>query len=244
MRHFEPSTTEGTCASQVSRPPIRRRAPLQAGFGTSAVLLVVVLIAAIGAFFAYSTRGSNVTSAQSTNSIGATTIIDQGTQMRAGFESMLARGSAASQVTFDTAATTGLFNPTTGGTGDQPPPLRNMTDEAIAGSAPFSAAVSNYSYKVAVTGPLNVGTAVGLKYGVFLPGVKLAVCQAINNQLYSDALSATPVASGLAATAFVGVAAVNLTGGAMATGLSQRSEGCIGTTDANQYVYFKIVYVQ
>ncbi len=227
--------------------PIRSvsaRTSANAGFGTSAVLLVVVLIAAIGAFFAYSTRGSNVTSAQSTNSIGATTIIDQGTQMRSGFERMLANGSAASQVTFDTAATTGLFNPTTGGTGDQPPPQRNLTDEAIAGSAPFAAAVTTYSYKTGVTGPANVGTAAGLKYGVFLPGVKLAVCQAINNQLYSDSLSATPVASGLAVTAFVGGAAVDLTAGAMAAGLSQRSEGCIGTTSANQYVYYKVMYVQ
>lgn len=227
-----------------ARMPVPARISVNAGFGTSAVLLVVVLIAAIGAFFAYSTRGSNVTSAQSTNSIGATTIVDQGTQMRAGFESMLARGSAASQVTFDTATTTGLFNPTTGGTGDQPPPQRNMTDEAIAGSAPFAAAVTSYSYKVAVTGPLNVGTVAGLKYGVFLPGVKLAVCQAINSQLYSDALAATPVASGLGVTSFVGGAAVDLTAGAMAAGLSQRSEGCIGTTDANQYVYFKVLYVQ
>ncbi|MFD2274152.1 hypothetical protein ACFS07_32615 [Undibacterium arcticum] len=127
-----------------------------------------------------------------------------------------------SQITFDTTAATGLFDPAAGYAILQVPPAAAVT----TGTAAFT-----YSKLVTL---LGVGTTAADNV-LTVGNLTLAVCQQINKTLYNDAATATPAAT-TGSTAQWTTAPAAIADGT--GGKSGRSEGCVGTSDG-AYVYYK-----
>ena len=226
----------------------------QSGFSVLTLILVaVVLIGVLAAAMAI-TRTSGTQASDTVKPVSAA-IIAQGENLTAGFQILESRGIAASTVTFDSNASTGLLAPSLGAASVQSPPANGFTAGALGGIWIYKQAgikvkgvgTGGASYGF-VTSALKAGPAVS---DVAAAGISLTVCQVINNQLYGDALTATPVASGdtlanwvknasYAAPTDTGPQIVDMSAVA---GVNMRMQGCVGTSDAS-YVYYAIAEPQ
>lgn len=133
-----------------------------------------------------------------------------------------------SQITWDAASLTGLFNPTDGGgIGPTQVPPDALTATATAASRAWVYR-SNFV-------PRNVGTGVAT-YAVTVVGVKDTVCKQLNfAQKITTTESASPPASGLAAAAWNAAAtSVDLSG---VTAVSGKRIACLSTTDGEYAVF-------
>lgn len=201
----------------------------QRGFAVGAVLLAIVLMAVVAGAIALGNRGSNANSAEQTARVNAATIIQESTNLRQGFDIMLARGTTVSTITFDATVNSGLFNPNTGGA--QP--------QTIPGSAQITP--SPWVYKAATLKVRGVGTDSGGDYAVVAVGIKDTVCQQIMQSLYnSSTLPASAVAESSWGTAGT---LVDLSAGIV--GIDNRPEGCVTTTDGTDHnVYYSVAVAQ
>lgn len=200
------------------------------GFAIGMILLVIVLIGAIVGAIAVASRSSNTNASGETAKIQASALLQQGINLRSGYDLMLARGADAGAISWDTSSPNGLFHPTDGGAVKQTPP-----SEAIVASAD---AVWKYKKVVSLMG---VGIDGNDDYVGVVANVKLKHCQYINHILYGMDTSATPptAAAGSLADWQTEVTAINLSADASVTG---KPEGCIQTTTAGSYVYYKALY--
>lgn len=196
----------------------------QQGFAVGTILLVVVLMAAIVGAIAMGSRSSTGDASTQTAKVNASSVIQQGINLKSSFDIMIAKGAKTiDQITFDAVAGTGVFNPTDGG--------------GVMQTAPSAAqsAATDWAFSKsggAVVKLPGMGTTAAADYLVYLANVNAAVCLEATKALYGN--SATVVAAGVATAAFV--AATDLTGVA---GMNNRSADCVQTTDG--YVYYQVV---
>lgn len=191
-----------------------------------AILLMAVVMGAMGKMSRNSTSGVTDQGAKTNASV----LIKQGSDFKAGFDRLLTTGTVtASQITFDTNTTTGLFNPTQG------------AQYAVLHTPPAGAVVSGtpaFTYNNNIKLP-NIGSGSVADSVVTVGNISLAVCQQINNTLYNDGLTATPATSAGSNAGWTSLTAIDDSAVASSTAnYYGRPEGCIKTAD-NQYAYYK-----
>lgn len=170
-----------------------------------------------------------------------------------GFDAVTLNGTAATTVTFDGATSTGIFNPTTGGSSPQAldPGLFDVTT-TIHGFWVYR------GNDVSLLDVGGLGTTVG-EYTIMVSGLKLAICQQINNALYNTPLATIPNALGKTIAQVIGtpsrtapsVATVtaNATPVLLTSGTTQTTNssgwmnGCYSTSDPF-YVYIHTLLPQ
>jgi hypothetical protein len=170
-----------------------------------------------------------------------------------GFDAVTLNGTAASTVTFDAATSTGIFNPITGGSSPQAldPGLFDLT----TGIHGYWVYRGNDASLLDVGG---IGDTDG-EYTIMVSGLKLAICQQINNALYNTPLNTTPNALAKSAAQVMGsptrttpsVATVTAnstpvsftSGMTLTTNSSGWMNGCYSTTDP-YYVYIHTLLPQ
>lgn len=200
------------------------------GLAISTILLAVVLLVAIAVTIAMSSRASNGNSSIQQAKLNASTLMNQASNMRIGYDRMQANGVDASIITLDTAANTGLFNPISGGTVQQFPP-----GAAYIGGTPGGWYLDQM---VVLQG---VGTGTAYSYVLFTTNLTEAVCQAINNLAYGASLTTPPPRTTTPEATAHNIetgAAMNFTGGDYA-GATNHPEGCFLDNISSSYVYYK-----
>lgn len=211
----------------------------QSGFSLIAGLLLAAVL--VGGFtYWMSGSGLNTTVGQTySNGSKASNIVTQAGYLAGGFNLMVTNGTAANTITFDTAATTGLFNPTSGGTQQQTADPNDF--------ASVTAPDGFWIYKGANLKANNIGITANADYAVILTGLKSGVCQQLNQNMHgSTTIPASAItaaawrAGGVTATAPTDTTAVDLT--AIAA-VFNWDRGCMSTSDGN-YVYFHVLLAQ
>jgi len=209
------------------------------GFAVSMIILVIALFAIIIAAMAIAGRGTNVTGSEQTAKVHASTIIQQGNNLKTGFDYMISNKAIdISTITFNADDNTGLFHPTDGGVPQQFPPKEALktTD-------------NDWVYKRnnngnAVVKLKGVGTDAGEDYVVALVDIKKSVCEQINKALYgSTYIPPTTAGSSTATNWNTAATEINLSYETNDK-IKQKPELCIKTTNENKYVYYKAVYEQ
>jgi hypothetical protein len=191
-----------------------------------AILLIAVVMGAMAKMSRNSTTGVTDQGAKT----NAAVLMKQSSDFKAGFDRLLTTGTVtATQITFDTNATTGLFNPTPG------------AQYAVLHTPPAGVAQSGtpaYTYNPNIKLP-SIGSNSAADGVVVVGNISLAVCNQINTQLYNDAATNTPATSTGSSASWTGTAAIDdsglTTNGNFYNG---RPEGCVKTSDG-QYVYYK-----
>lgn len=191
-----------------------------------AILLIAVVMGAMGKMSRNSTSGVSDQGAKTNASV----LLKQGSDFKAGFDRLLTTGTVtASQITFDTNTTTGLFNPAPG------------AQYAVLHTPPAGAVMSGtpaFSYNNKIKLP-NIGSSSVADGVVTATNISLAVCQQVNNTLYNDSLTATPASSAGTSEAWNTSTAIDDSTVTVAVpNYYGRPEGCIKTTD-DKYVYYK-----
>ena len=118
------------------------------------------------------------------NTSKASGLLTSGGYINTGFDAVTMGGVTPSNVTFDTLVT-GVFNPTTGGAAQQ-----NLDPTLFARSTGID---GYWIYRGNDITMKAVGVAATPDYTMLVSGLKLSVCQQINNTLHGTALGATPV---------------------------------------------------
>src|SRR5208337_4071933 len=131
-------------------------------------MVVVALIAVIGAYMAFSNRDSASATSQNTAKVLASTIINEAATIRGGSDKLQANGIAVGQITMDTTANTGIYDPVNGGCPVQYPPAAALVTTTNTWVYKISGASPNYAATVKLE---NVGTAGNDQYLIVLPDV-------------------------------------------------------------------------
>lgn len=211
----------------------------QSGFAIGMILLVIVLIGAIVGAIAVSSKSTSSSGAGESAKVQSAALMQQGINLKNGFDVMTGRGVDAGSILWDVSASFGLFNPADGAL-----PTQSPTPDV------FSALASDtkqWVYKKDVS-LMNVGTSSVADYVAVVPDISLRHCRYINSMLYGDALDATPAqgSSGTLAEWKDGESS-SVSGGtdtpidlSASASVDGRAEGCIATTDGvSRYVYYK-----
>lgn len=169
-------------------------------------------------------------------------LLTSGGYINTGFDAVTLAGTSAANVTFDTTATTGVFNPSTGGASQQnlDPTLFSRTT-AIDGY---------WVYRKNEITLQGVGVAATPDYTMLVSGLKVGVCQQINNTLHGTPLATAPsTLTGIADADIVGAPTSTnptVTGkisDISALGTIGWANGCYKTTD-NNYIYIHTLLAQ
>lgn len=241
----------------------------QSGFAIGTILLAVILIAAIVSAIAIASRGSSTQSGREQARVQASTLLQQGANLRSGFERMVANGNDRMTITASANA------------GDQ---AANCTNAAITAPLEGGTAINclyhtqngGTTVQQVSTAAMQIGAANLTRYHllrrVTLTGVgngannivmaigdlRLDVCRQINNQVNGMLVTADPPLLTTATTmaAFTGLseavgvdmsitvpAAANFVSG---TALQNWPEGCVqleagGADDARTYIWYKVL---
>lgn len=148
----------------------------QDGLAIGVILVAVALVAALGMVIAASSSYVFGYSSTPKDDALASALIAEARNLRGGVDTMTARGTSISSITFDTSTTAGLFNPSIGGTDLQAPvPMAQASTSA------------SWVWKVDASGNptvnmYNVGTS-QTDYVAILPNVEYHVCYDINGVL-------------------------------------------------------------
>lgn len=227
-------------------------ARLQRGFSLlTGFILAIIMFGSMAFFLAGQGINAGFGSTYS-NTSKASGLLTSAGYINTGFDSVTLAGITPASVTFDTTATNGVFNPTSGGASWQ-----TLDPSAFdTGSALFG----YWIYRGNDLRLNGVGTSLAATasndYTVIALGIKEAICRQINNSLHGTSLTATyDAANGLLLTGqtnllLAGAAVtaspstgtgtlVNLT----ALGTAGWSSGCYKTADGN-YVYIHTLLAQ
>lgn len=209
----------------------------QGGFSILGVILVVVAIVGVLGVWAMSGQTNTSTAATSAGDVMASSIVNDGSAIKATFDTLLVNGSAATSITFipATAGASNMLDPTSG---IQKP---NPNANAVVNTTFPNAA---WIYKGAGFKGNGIGT-VADDQTMILGGIKDGVCGQINNRLYG---STTIPASALAETAFTTGATAAAPSSTNASDLSAIAgvagwmAGCVTTTaGVDNNVYFRVL---
>jgi len=163
-----------------------------------------------------------------------------------GFDAVTLAGTTPANVTFDTTAVTGIFNPSSGGA-----TVQNL-DPTLFGRALTTDGY--WIYRGSDIRLYGVGTHTTGDYTVLAAGLKLSACQQINTTLHGTLLTAAPptltgITDALLFGTTVTAATPTFTGLAVdlqtpALGVSGWANGCYQTATANSYVYIHTLLAQ
>lgn len=215
------------------------------GIAIGPILFVAAILAVLVAAIAAGSSGFNTSTTTESNRIVATTVIQQGMNLRSGVERLLASGKGVpdiivSQDFVDDAATTdkdelayALYSTTGGGLTFPTPPSNAVS-------------ASNEMWRFVPDADLNgIGLAGTNDFVSVLPIGGLEICKSLNGVLYGnsdasattpDALSGAPtVAKVTAQNAVADTANAFSTSGV--TALSGRTQGCVDDGSGNYYYY-------
>lgn len=243
----------------------------QSGFAIGTILLAVILIAAIVSAIAIASRGSSNQSNREGARVQASTLIQQGVNLRNGFERMVTTGTGRDNIVATGAAgranTAGSADCTTatsltaplvclysnpdGGTAAQVPPSQAFTPGG-------DNSVGRYRLHQHATVP-NVGTA-GQVIVMEISDIRLDVCRQINSLVMGGEVSSSTNPPAPTAAVTLTGAEDAAAGGFDLTGLNTGatfggsgvnfSEGCFNNTIANAaaptdaagvFVYYKVM---
>lgn len=209
----------------------------QGGFSILGVILVVVAIVGVLGVWAMSGQTNTATAASSAGDVMASSIVNDGSAIKATFDTLLVNGAAASSITFipATAGANNILDPSTGI--QKPIPNANaVTNTTFPNGA--------WIYKSAGFKGNGIGTSSD-DQAIIIAGVKDGVCEQINNRLYG---ATTIPASGLASSAFTTGATAGAPSSTNASDLSAVAAvagwmaGCVTTTGgADNNVYFRVL---
>ncbi|MGD9650520.1 MAG: hypothetical protein AB7U41_07025 [Dongiaceae bacterium] len=241
----------------------------QSGFAIGTILLAVVLIAAIVSAIAIASRGTTNQSGREQSRINATTVIQQGINLKQGYDRLMANGidrtnivigapaatpgttvgtNAAGTVncTGATAPNVCLFDNPNGGTATQVPPQQAVELGAANNPNPL-----RYKRMAGVTVP-GIGSTVGNDIVIYLTDISRQVCQQINNVSSGNLIPSNanpPVPTTLLAAGALTPA--NETAGFDLTGIETTAnfntqEGCVriigaAEDETSTYMYFRVV---
>lgn len=203
------------------------RANKQGGFA-GVVFLVIGLIAIIMAAIAAMSRNNAVGAPEQTARTNASVLLKQTSDLKTGFDRMLIDGRGGAAITFTNVGVNGLFS------------LDAGTQYAVLPVPPVTAVAAGevpaYTYNNLVVLP-GVGTAAA--DAVFtVTNLTREVCQQVNRILYNDASAAAPAISAGAPEAWETLTAIN-DGANVAVNYVGRTEGCVQTSTAGNFVYYK-----
>jgi hypothetical protein len=157
----------------------------QQGFSLlTGFLLVITLFGALAFFLA----GRGINTAFGTayaNSSKASNLLASAAYIRTGVDSVVLAGTSPASVTFDDAATTGIFNIDTGAATAQ------KIDPSVLASATPASGEGIWIYGLNVIDMVSVGTAAA-DYTVVVAGLKSGICQQLNYTVNGTAVTTTP----------------------------------------------------
>jgi hypothetical protein len=157
----------------------------QKGFSLLTGFILSIIMFGTLAFF-LAGQGINAgfgTAYSNTSKVAA--LVTSGGYINTGFDAVTMGGTTADKVTFDVTALTGVFNPTSGGAAPQ------TLDPTLFARA---TAIDGYwVYRGNDITMKGVGVAATPDYTMLVSGLKLSVCQQINNTLHGTALTTTPI---------------------------------------------------
>lgn len=189
------------------------------------VILIAVLIGAVSYFFSGS--GVNTNQGQSyTAKVRASGVISQASSLSGGFNTMIASGISKSTITMDSAASTGLFNPTVGGSTIQNPDSTALIPEA-------SRAATDGVWTLRTVTINDGGVAINY-FGFVLTGLSNDVCNSINEAI-GWTLGGVEFTSNNATSNPLDLSAV--------AAVNNRHKFC-GLSDDGKHVYYHITGVQ
>jgi hypothetical protein len=228
----------------------------QRGFSLlTGFILSIIMFGTLAFFLAGQGINSGFGTAYS-NTSKVSGLVTSGGYINTGFDAVTMGGTTADKVTFDTTALTGVFNPTTGGASQQ------TLDPTLFARA--SAIDGYWVYRGNDITMKGVGVAATPDYTMLVSGLKLSVCQQINNTLHGTALATAPISLGVLDAGVVGaptaavpsVASItanpqvfNLAGvAALTAAYNGWMNGCYATTTAVgadvNYVYIHTLLAQ
>jgi hypothetical protein len=198
------------------------------GFAVGAILFAVVLMSIAAGALLLGSRGPSASAGDHATKVSAAVLMQQGANLRIGFDVMVARGMAPGNITFDAADGTGVFNPEAGGAQVQTPPA--------------SAQLSPDHWRYRTIRIAGVGTNSGMDHAVVVGSVLDTVCQQINLALYN---TATIPVSGFTGMQWAGFGLLDMSNGV--AGIDNRPEGCVAPTamdGANTNIYYVVTAAQ
>lgn len=224
---------------KINNQPARK----QKGFSVlTGFILAIVMFGTLAFFLAGQGINSGFGTAYS-NTSKVSALIASGGYINTGFDAVTMGGTVPSAVTFDTTAITGIFNPTSGGASQQ------TLDPTLFGR---TTAIDGYwVYRGSDVKLQGVGIAANADYTMMVSGLKLSICQQINNTLHGTALATVPstltaftdgllIGAPTAASPTVTGVGADLS----ALGTSGWMNGCYQSATAGNYVYIHTLLAQ
>ncbi len=239
----------------------------QSGFAIGTILLAVVLIAAIVSAIAIASRGTSNQGNREGSRVNASTIVQQGINLKNGFDRLISTGTDVTTITFGASDNTAsndetmglaanrgaanfdargnclstdpcLFNPTTGGASVQIPPTTSGVFNASVTAGNLALVRYNLRRNVTLAG---VGTA-NNNIVTLLGRLSDATCRQLNvlsGAAASVGTNPPTIATAITISADEGGANIDLSAGQLASG---QQEGCFenGTT-SGEYYYFRVL---
>ncbi|NJM31891.1 MAG: hypothetical protein HC848_02075 [Limnobacter sp.] len=211
----------------------------QAGFIQAALLFGIALMTAILGGFALANRTPTGATDTEEAKVNASVILKQASDLRDGVQRYAVDfGSTAvtSTMTFNSTATTGLFDPAARYASPQVMPASVFAagaDTTIKSTAP----AAGHWYFVENHSGNSVGTGTADPM-VALPDIKQAVCQRINTMLYGSPTIPTITYTLTDVTTDQAANLATSAGTAVPAGWA---EGCYQLETSSDYIYFKIV---
>jgi hypothetical protein len=197
----------------------------------SAILAGLLLLVIVVAVIAYIERSSPSGVTELATSAKTSVLINQGTDLKIGFERLVYTGITPSSITFDQVVGTGLFDTTPGASAiTKPTPPPGLT--VLPAVAAFT-----YNQQVKLPGIGATGTA---DYVASVGNLSLSACQLVNKNLFGDLSTAIPAVSTGSTSAWTTAPAAIDDSSNVSINYVIRPEGCVKTSDG-AYVYYKAI---
>lgn len=189
----------------------------QRGMGATIILFTIALIVLVGAALAYGSRGNSKAFSNESAKVFSSVLLKQSAEYRDAYNRYIFDGGIAANMTFDTAATTGLFNNIKQYGVQQDPPVKAFTTPSLW----------QYNNSAVVTG-IGTGSADSI---VYVTGLIKEVCEQLNTQMYG--VITVPVETVLADAAALAAAGATI----LSPTFTGRATGCIKLVD-NSYAFY------
>lgn len=214
----------------------------QKGVAISLILVAVALLIAISTAIMMSNKTNSGSSQMENNRVNGEAILAQARNIRAGIEDMTGQGIQINTITFDTSGTSGLYNPSVGGTEPQPP----LTYPTYLH---FSTSPANWIWKVDGSGnPVvkinGLGIDANADYVIIQPDLSISACYGVNQLLHGTATPPTVTGPATFSAWTTPATAIDLSA---ANATSGWTEGCfkyVDETSTTRYVYISPVRAQ
>lgn len=220
----------------------------QRGFSIlTGFILAIVMFGSLAFFLAG--RGINTGFGSTyTNTSKVSALLASASYIATGFDAVTLNGTLPTAVLFDSTATTGIFNPDSGGA--SPQPLDPSLFQLRAAGPSMGSLDGYFIYRKNGVILNSIGTGTG-EYTIIVSGLKQAICEKINFNLHG---STTIPSSGLNDSVLVGdgttlITAPTFTGAAdlsAVAGTVAWMNGCYqsGTAGTGNYVYVHTLLAQ